>query len=424
MYGSEMEKIFFLAENAFSIYVTVRLMDLFMGKQNRHIKKNLLAGIVCWMIASLCADFFPHKTLGLIIPVVGMFLIAVVSYQQKLWKKLLAVCFIIAVRMGSEALIGLFLEEQVQIPGMMVSTIKLFGLFLLQVILEEFFIFQGEMPIPGRYYLCMILMPVEGIVLIMLLIRMGDMIENRTVIILAVTVVLVMIFTMLFFFDNLMKILYEKWQNQFLEDKVEMYENQLQILSQSREKVHSLRHDLKLHFYLIREFAKDDRRQELLSYIEQMCEAMSVEQEIVSTGNEEVDAILNYRLEKIRKIGAEISLKLNVPRASFCSNFDLNILLSNLLDNAVEALANSEKKILIFRLELEKGVLYLEVKNSFSGRINRKNGRYLTLKEDREYHGIGLANARKVVEKYGGTLVITQEGGMFCVDTILLLGEI
>lgn len=424
MYESEMEKLFWLAENVFSIYITVRIMNLFMGKQSRHPQKNFFIGVIYWIAACLCTGVYHNKMIDFMIHIVGMVLLAVGSYRQKLWKKLLAVCFILAVRIGSEALIWLFLKEQPKIPGMMVSTIQLFGLFLIQVILERFFIFQEEIPVPRRYYLCMILMPVEGIVLMMLLIQMGAMVENRMVIILAVTVVLVMIFTMLFFFDNLMKMLYEKWQNQFLEDKVEMYENQLQILSQSREKVHSLRHDLKTHFYLIKEFAKGEKREELLTYIEQMCQSMAVEQEIVSTGNEEVDAILNYRLEKVKKTGAEISLKLNIPRSSFCSSFDLNILLSNLLDNAVEALENSEKKMLIFRLELEKGVLYLEIKNSFSGRINRKNGCYLTLKEEKEYHGIGLANARKVVEKYGGSLVITQEEGLFCVNTVLLLGEI
>lgn len=424
MFGSEREIIFFLADNIFSIYLTVRLLDLFMEKGSRNVRLSFLTGFIYWTAGCLCLYIFNNKNLNLAVNILGMLLVTIVPYREKIWKKLLAVLLVFAIRVAVEDLLWLFLHVQAGLPDMMVSTIQLFLLFLLEILLEKIFVLKEEIPVPGGYYFCMLLMPMSSIVLTVLLIEIESMIENRTVIILSLTMLMIMNFSMLFFFDSLMKILYSRWQNQFLEGRVEMYENQLQILSESREKVHSLRHDLKNHLHLVTEFVKSGRKEELLAYLEDMDESMSVEQEIVRTGNEEVDAILNYMLEKARRAGARISLKLNVPKTHFCPVFDLNILLSNLLDNAVEALAASEEKILMFRLELEKGVLCLEVKNSFSGRVKKQGGHYLTLKEEKEYHGMGLTNARRTAEKYGGTLAITHQGGFFCVSTVLLLGEI
>ena len=81
---------------------------------------------------------------------------------------------------------------------------------------------------------------------------------------------------------------------------------------------------------------------------------------------------------------------------------DFCVLLSNLLDNAKEALEKVEGMRLI-EMEVKRfqEKLYLTVSNNVAdGQIDFGH----TSKEDKLHHGYGVRNIRRVVEKYNGTV--------------------
>ena len=47
----------------------------------------------------------------------------------------------------------------------------------------------------------------------------------------------------------------------------------------------------------------------------------------------------------------------------------------------------------------------------------------VTTKPNKMYHGFGMKSIRNVVEKYGGTLVIKAEGGIFRLNILLPMGK-
>ena len=40
-----------------------------------------------------------------------------------------------------------------------------------------------------------------------------------------------------------------------------------------------------------------------------------------------------------------------------------------------------------------------------------------------EQHGIGLKNVKKIVEKYNGTMAVTAQEGIFCVNLLLYMAR-
>lgn len=224
-----------------------------------------------------------------------------------------------------------------------------------------------------------------------------------------------------YLYDKVLESYHQQWEKKLLEEKVLMYENQFQVLQQSREKVRALRHDMKNHLRLLSEFSKTGKADEISSYIEGMEQFMIVEEEIVATGNESVDAILNYMLEKAKRAGADIDVKVSIPNTPICSSFDLNVLLGNLLDNAIEGVAGCREKKLYFAMKLERGVLHIAVENTFDGQLHMKQGQHRSGKKNDEHHGIGLQNVRSIVDKYGGQLKIEHKEGVFMVDAILFI---
>lgn len=98
---------------------------------------------------------------------------------------------------------------------------------------------------------------------------------------------------------------------------------------------------------------------------------------------------------------------LNFPDDELC------ILLSNLLENAVEALSRQTEgeKELYLRGDFRDGRLGLVVRNSFSGQVHLRNERYVSTKH--EGFGLGLASVRTIEEKYGGLTSFSVEDGFF-----------
>jgi len=127
-----------------------------------------------------------------------------------------------------------------------------------------------------------------------------------------------------------------------------------------------------------------------------------------------------------------INLELNLPQSikSKASELHLCVILSNLLDNAVEACEKvaGERRISL-KLANETGDvsgndrLCICIENTFdiaSGKPHFRRDLPLTTKEDRELHGYGLRSVKRIVEMYGGGLDISYtEEGLFKVGITL-----
>ena len=104
-------------------------------------------------------------------------------------------------------------------------------------------------------------------------------------------------------------------------------------------------------------------------------------------------------------------------------SFDLNVLLGNLLDNAIDASMQTEEKKLNITIKLDKGVLFLYICNSCQRIADGRSGFLETTKEDKTNHGIGLKNVRQIVEKYHGDLAFQYENNFMETDVMMYVKE-
>ena len=273
----------------------------------------------------------------------------------------------------------------------------------------------------------LILIPLCSIIVVSILIY-SNTCEEAGIAVVGLGLLVINIF-MLYLYNQLLQSISQKYETEMLKNQVRIYANQLDVIFQSEEKVKSLQHDMKHHMNELMLLANRYGAVEIQDYIGRMKGFMHNSKEIISSGNVEIDSVLNYMLQKAKEKLETVTVKVMLPE-EIKHSFDLNVLIGNLLENAIEAAMQTDKKYLNVYIALNRGVLKMQIDNSFwPGNITEKEGGegnkiFLTTKMRKGQHGIGLKNVKKIVESYNGNMNITMEGDIFSVKLILYMSRI
>ncbi|MCM1091394.1 MAG: GHKL domain-containing protein [Butyrivibrio sp.] len=250
-------------------------------------------------------------------------------------------------------------------------------------------------------------------------------ITQTGIVISSIGLILINFFT-LYLYSILSKAFWHQYENEILKREVQGYANQLDVMLQGEEKVRALRHDMKHHMNELKILAAKGENRAIEEYINEMQDFISNPNEIVSSGNLEIDSVMNYLLLQAKEQLRDVNVSVKLPR-SVEHSFDINVILGNLLENGIEAAKQTEEGRLDVNIELQQGILRIQVANSYQGKaaLNTKKGhkKLLTTKKEYGLHGIGLENVRKIVEKYNGMMEICPEEDLFSVVLMLYMPE-
>ena len=178
-----------------------------------------------------------------------------------------------------------------------------------------------------------------------------------------------------------------------------------------------LYHDFHNHMNVLYHLIGREDFEEAKSYIEKISEPVREISEFSLTGNDIVDIVINSKRKRMDQNGIGVMVNAEFPAGMSIDVHDICIILSNLLDNAIEGAVNSlicsskvqrpEIKIVIRRIH---GFLFLKVVNSCEKKLN--GGLYST-KTRNGMHGFGLRNIKEIVEKYDGSFQVRYCDNLF-----------
>lgn len=104
---------------------------------------------------------------------------------------------------------------------------------------------------------------------------------------------------------------------------------------------------------------------------------------------------------------------------SFLSFPDLYGIFENPLSNAVYACREMKEetasRIINLIILRKKNLIWIEIKNTKDHPIKMKNNHIMTTKDDPKWHGLGIKNMKRAVNKYGGYLYICHTVNEFSV---------
>ena len=192
---------------------------------------------------------------------------------------------------------------------------------------------------------------------------------------------------------------YLELQKKYYEDSLRQYED-----------MRSFRHDINHHLYILLELSRENKIAELKEYIGTMAKGYEKMRGIHS-GNFIADCIISRILHELKdKKVFHFDIEGRFPETFFMEDIDFCILLSNLLENAKEALEKIDgESFLQIEVKHFQQWFYLTIRNSA---ISEEIDFQVTSKLDKRNHGYGIQNISRIVEKYNGTVVWNYENGV------------
>lgn len=234
--------------------------------------------------------------------------------------------------------------------------------------------------------------------------------ENMlTAIVILLTVIFIIIVVSLIF--NVMAKQHFNATSQMMEKQVELQINHFNEVEKMNAEIKRFRHDYLNHLQSILSLVQMNECSMAEAYILKLNKLKNETQTtIFNTGNTLADAILTNKASLLDKNG-RIDYSGIMPLT--LDNVDLCIILTNALDNAIEACKELSKPYVISILaKKQQGYFILSIKNP----TVRSENFYdipATTKAEKNEHGMGLHNIESVVEKYEGQMKIKCENGFF-----------
>ncbi len=221
------------------------------------------------------------------------------------------------------------------------------------------------------------------------------------------------------------KALYQA-EKQFLTQQVESYAEKLREMSKVWQQTREYRHDMKQKSLLLESYLSRKQYDKIRELYQQGIENQLEDENISSTGNVSFDTIVNYKAAVAKKNGIRVKLQTMIPYDIKLDDVALYSLVGNLFDNAIEATQKVEEDEREIQLvaKMSGNNLYLEFKNPYKGELRRKEDSYLTTKENRNEHGMGLRIVENIVERYHGQIVFEDSDHYFRAKVLIYnMGE-
>ena len=244
----------------------------------------------------------------------------------------------------------------------------------------------------------------------------GRILQGYIVISLVLLVILVFFYAMFLLIANsLNKNARLVQENHFLSLQQARYENLRSAIEEARQ----ARHDLRHHFVQLSALAENGDLDKIKEYLS--CASSKIpSQDLHFCENQAADGVLGYYSALAKLESIPFHAKTDLPSHIAVDEIDMCLVLSNLLENAIQASQKTEVSRRKINVEIYlhyNHLLLIQVENTFDAEIRKKNDIFQPSK--RTGNGIGIQSVRHIAEKTGGASSFTCDNGVFTAKIML-----
>ncbi len=403
------------------------LSELFPRKQS--VKKVYIVG---WILLNFCIAHFVllpniwQSLLGMGV----MLLMSCIMLEGRTEQKMLVIIacnvFMILVSM-LRGRITFFLSgesiNEISIQGSE-SLARVLGIVLTNTlylvtayILTRFF--HDKIKLKKEEYIIIIIFYIIFLIVVLLSIAMSrnvdfSLIWQKTFLILDMLMFIANIIVLKMIFHINQQNHYEM-ENALLHMQITQQEKRIREEEKNYREVQLLRHDLKRYLVTYRQLLQEGKYEVIEADIDKILGKRLNTNHCVYTENTILNAVICEKMEQCSIKNIKIEVQVNADKDM--DSIEYGVVLSNLLDNAIEAeeQEKEENRYICLNIGVEQNMIHLVVSNYISESVLQNNALLETSKKNKQLHGIGLRGVKEFVNNKEGEIEIFKENHMFVV---------
>ena len=419
------EDILYIIGNAFRIYVYWKLINS-LFKIPRVSNVLIIAGCVNFFLINTSASFIFENMPNIIatsiniatniIPMIALTFL----YQAKISSKIFAAIAFYAVNMMADGIIYIICITNINAVKALIlnsGIVVVMFTFILELIFEYVLRKQYLRELEKSHFIIILTVPTGSIIIGILV--MYDYYSVKAIFIFLILI----LFNLLVFYlyESLQKNFQAAYEKRMLLQGIQAKNTQMELMKESQEKLSILRHDFKNHLICIEKYVETNDYAGVMKYIRNTFDFLKIDGQLINTGNPNIDGIINYKLQEMMRKNTDVQYSVLIPSNINVNDFDINIILGNLLDNALEATEKTENKKVSLNISFDKGMLFIHIENTYDGMLKKFNDKLYTTKSDKQLHGIGLKSVENVLSKYDGEIIFDYDNSVFKTDVLLVI---
>ena len=403
------------------------LSELFPRKQS--VKKVYIVG---WILLNFCIAHFVllpniwQSLLGMGV----MLLMSCIMLEGKTEQKMLVIIacnvFMILVSM-LRGRITFFLSgksiNEISIQGSE-SLARVLGILLTNTlylvtayILTRFF--HDKIKLKKEEYIIVIIFYIIFLIVVLLSIAMSrnvdfSLIWQKTFLILDMLMFIANIIVLKMIFHINQQNHYEM-ENALLYMQITQQEKRIREEEKNYREVQLLRHDLKRYLVTYRQLLQEGKYEVIEADIDKILGKRLNTNHCVYTENTILNAVICEKMEQCSIKNIKIEVQVNADKDM--DSIEYGVVLSNLLDNAIEAeeQEKEENRYICLNMGVEQNMIHLVVSNYIAESVLQNNTLLETSKKNKQLHGIGLRGVKEFVNNKEGEIEIFEENHMLVV---------
>ncbi len=212
---------------------------------------------------------------------------------------------------------------------------------------------------------------------------------------------------------------YYQAEKELLEVNEQLLHQQMDLMRESKIEAARIRHDVRHHTLLIREYVQKREYGQLLAYLTQYDEDVEKWEAKDISRNLAVNSILLAYAKKARRQNIQVTMDIRLGENLPVRDIDWIAILANMFENAIHGCAGSgqaQQEIDIY-ISQKKNKVIIQCRNTSSKEVVFRKG----LPQSDKGGGVGVTSIIKAVSRYEGVTDFSVQDGMFITRILLNL---
>ena len=229
--------------------------------------------------------------------------------------------------------------------------------------------------------------------------------------------------TVLYSYQQIKQSQEEALQNALVARQMEELNDHVHTMEKLYADIRGIRHDINDHIMILGNLLDKGRADDAATYLNEWKEGFPMPEIHARTGNPVTDIILSEKKREAEEAGISFSEDFHYPTDSNAESTDIGIILTNALSNAIRAAKTSDTPQVEIKSWLTRRTFFIEVRNTYAGKLPplSESGYPETSRPDKDHHGYGLTNMKRIAEKYYGTIQLEQADRIVILTVMLMI---